>query len=170
MIVRNKIWEEIKEADVFYRCAIEYASLQRQISFSYKFAIPVIAALCALFAKLEMPDFTFWSAILIFASSVVKSFCTQIILPEKNIEALDQLGIDFERYRDKDEKLMEKFDNEEITDEEVIKELDKHNSDFYKKKSELNKLVLWIPFWKKKQLQKISDNYLLRVHHNQYNN
>lgn len=51
MIVRNKIWEEIKEADVFYRCAIEYASVQRQILFFYKVAIPVLAALCALFAN-----------------------------------------------------------------------------------------------------------------------
>lgn len=168
MIVRNKIWEEIKEADVFYRCAIEYASVQRQILFFYKVAIPVLAALCALFAKWEMPNYTFWSAILIFVSSILKTFCTQIILPDKNIEKLDKLGVDFENYRLKDEKLMEELDNDKITDEDVIKELNKHNSDYCKKKSELNKLVLWIPFWIKKRLQMCSEEYLLRVHHNKY--
>lgn len=99
MIVRNKIWEEIKEADVFYRCAIEYASVQRQIKFAYKIAIPLLAALCVLFTKLEMPNYTLWSAILIFVSSVLKAFCTQIILSDKNIEQLDKLGVDFESYR-----------------------------------------------------------------------
>jgi hypothetical protein len=168
MIVRNKIWEEIKEADVFYRCAIEYASVQRQFFFFYKVAIPVLAALCALFAKLEMPSFTFWSAILIFVSSILKTFCTQIILPDKIIEQLDKLGVDFESYRVKDEKLMEELDNDKITDEDAIKELNKHNSDYCKKKSELNKLVLWIPFWIKKRLRMSSEEYLLRVHHNQY--
>ena len=168
MIVRNKIWEEIKEADVFYRCAIEYASLQRQILFAYKVTIPVLAALCALFAKLEIPSFTFWTAILIFVSSFLKTFCTQIILPDRDIEKLDKLGVDFEQYRVKDEKLLEELDNDKITDEDVIKELNKHNSDYCKKKSELNKLVLWIPFWIKKRLRMSSEEYLLRVHHNQY--
>ena len=169
MIVRNKIWEEIKEADVFYRCAIEYASVQRQVLFFYKVAIPVLAALCALFAKLEMPSFSFWSAILIFVSSILKTFCTQIILPDKKIEKLDKLGVDFENYRLKGEKLMEELDNDMITDEDAIKELNKHNSDYCKKKSELNKLILWIPFWIKKRLRMSSEEYLLRVHHNQYN-
>ena len=139
------------------------------ILFFYKVAIPVLAALCALFAKLEMPSFTFWSAILIFVSSILKTFCTQIILPDKKIEQLDKLGVDFESYRVKDEKLMEELDNDKITDEDAIKELNKHNSDYCKKKAELNKLVLWIPFWIKRRLQKESDDYLLRVHHNQYN-
>ena len=169
MIVRNKIWEGIKEADVFYRCAIEYASVQRQVLFFYKVAIPVLAALCALFAKLEMPSFSFWSAILIFVSSILKTFCTQIILPDNKIEKLDKLGVDFENYRLKGEKLMEELDNDMITDEDAIKELNKHNSDYCKKKSELNKLILWIPFWIKKRLRMSSEEYLLRVHHNQYN-
>lgn len=115
-----------------------------------------------------MPNYTFWSAILIFVSSILKTFCTQIILPDKNIEKLDKLGVDFENYRLKDEKLMEELDNDKITDEDVIKELNKHNSDYCKKKSELNKLVLWIPFWIKKRLQMSSEEYLLRVHHNKY--
>lgn len=168
MIVRNKIWEEIKEADVFSRSAIKYASLQRIIKFLYKVAIPILAALCALFAKLEMPSFTFWSAILIFVSSILKTFCTQIILPDNKIEELDKLGVVFENYRIKDEILMEELDNNKKTDEDVIRELNKHNPDFCKNKSELNKLILWIPFWIKKQLRTSSDEYLLRVHYNQY--
>ena len=35
MVVRNKIWDEIKEADVFSRCAMRYASVQRKIQFAY---------------------------------------------------------------------------------------------------------------------------------------
>lgn len=169
MIVRNKIWEEIKEADVFSRCAVEYASLQRQILFAYKVAIPILAASCALFAKLGMPNWTFWSAVIICISSILKTFFTQIILPEKDLDRLDKLGVDFENYRVTDEKMMEELDNMKTTDEIVLKVLNRHNSEYCKKKAELNKLVLWIPSWVKNRLQKDSEEYLLRVHHNQYN-
>ena len=168
MIVRNKIWAEIEEVDVFYRCAREYASVQRQIKFAYKIAILLLAALCVLFTKLEMPNYTLWSAILIFVSSVLKAFCTQIILSDKSIEELEELGVDFENCRLAYENLMEKFDNEELSEEKVIEELNKRSKNYNRKKSELNKLVLWIPFWVKRRLQKESDDYLLRVHHNQY--
>ena len=86
MIIRNKIWDEIKEADVFSRCARRYASVQRKIQFVYKIAIPVLAALCALFTKLNMPNYTFWSAVLICLSTILKSVFTQIILSEKDIK------------------------------------------------------------------------------------
>ena len=86
MIIRNKIWDEIKEADIFSRCARRYASVQRKIQFVYKIAIPVLAALCALFSKLNMPNYTFWSAVLICLSTILKSFFTQIILSEKDIK------------------------------------------------------------------------------------
>ena len=168
MIIRNKIWEEIEEADVFFRCAREYASVQRQIKFAYKIAIPLLAALCVLFTKLEMPNYTFWSAILIFVSSVLKSFCTQIILSEKDIDRLDELGIEFENCRLDYENIMEKLDNEEISEEKAKEELNKYSQNYIRMKADLNKLILWIPFWVKKLLQKESEDYLLRVHHNQY--
>lgn len=168
MIIRNKIWEEIEEADVFFRCAREYASVQRQIMFAYKIAIPLLAALCVLFTKLEMPNYTFWSAILIFVSSVLKAFCTQIILSEKDIDRLDELGVEFDNCRLDYENLMEKLDNEEISEEKAIEELNKRSQIISRKKSELNKLVLWIPFWIKRRLRKDSEDYLLRVHYNQY--
>lgn len=170
MIVRNRIWEEVKEADVFLRCASEYAAVQRKIKFGYKVAIPVLAALIALFAKLNMPNYVFWSAILIFASSIIKSFCTQIVLPDKDIDRLEALGVEFEKHRIKDEDLMTKLDNKEITDIEALEELKRRNSDYGKKKSELNMLVLWIPSWVNKHLQAKSEEYLLRVYYNQYDN
>lgn len=168
MVIRNKIWEEIEEADVFFRCAREYASVQRKIKLAYKIAIPLLAALCVLFTKMEMPNYTLWSAILIFVSSVLKAFCTQIILSEKDIEKLDKLGVEFENCRLDYENLMDKFDNEELSEDKVIEELNMQSKNYNWKKSELNKLVLWIPFWIKRRLQKESDDYLLRVHHNQY--
>ena len=170
MFVRNRVWEVVKEADVFFRCASKYASVQRQIRFGYKVAIPILAALIALFTKLNMPNYVFWSAVLIFVSSIIKSFCTQVVLPDKDIDRLELIGTEFEKHRIRDEELMEKLDNGEISDKEAIEELKKHSSNYGKKKSELNKLVLWIPFWVKKRLQKESDEYLLRVHYNQYDN
>ncbi len=168
MITRNKIWDEIKEADVFSRCAMRYASAQRKIQFVYKIAIPVLAALCALFTKLNMPNYTFWSAVLICLSTILKSVFTQIILSEKDIERLDKLGVEFENFRTKYEDLMRKLDNKEISDNEASNVIDKQQSIYSKKKSELNKLVLWIPFWKKRRLQKESEEYLKGIHFNQY--
>jgi hypothetical protein len=168
MITRNKIWDEIKEADVFSRCAMRYASVQRKIQFAYKIAIPVLAALCALFSKLNMPNYTFWSAVLICLSTILKSFFTQIILSEKDIEKLDKLGVEFENFRTKYEDLMRKLDNNEISDYEASNIIDKQQSTYSKKKSELNKLILWIPSWINNRLQKESEEYLKGIHYNQY--
>ena len=168
MITRNKIWDEIKEADVFSRCAMRYASVQRKIQFAYKVVIPVLAALCALFTKLNMPNYTFWSAVLICFSTILKSFCTQIILSEKDIEKLDKLGVDFEDFRTKYEDLMRKLDNKEISENEASNVIDKQQTIYSKKKTELNKLILWITFWKKRRLQKESVEYLKGIHFNQY--
>lgn len=168
MIIRNKIWDEIKETDVFSRCALRYASVQRKIQFVYKVTIPVLAALCALFTKLNMPAYTFWSAVLICFSTILKSFFTQIILSEKDIERLDKLGEDFENYRTKCEDLMRKLDNKEISENEASNVIDKQQAIYSKKKTELNKLILWIPFWKKRRLQKESEEYLKGIHFNQY--
>lgn len=168
MITRNKIWDEIKEADVFSRCAMRYASVQRKIQFAYKVVIPVLAALCALFSKLNMPNYTFWSAVLICLSTILKSFFTQIILSEKDIEKLDKLGVEFENFRTKFEDLMRKLDNNEISDYEASNIIDKQQSTYSKKKSELNKLILWIPSWINNRLQKESEEYLKGIHYNQY--
>lgn len=168
MITRNKIWDEIKEADVFSRCAMRYASVQRKIQFAYKIAIPVLAALCALFSKLNMPNYTFWSAVLICLSTILKSFFTQIILSEKDIEKLDKLGVEFENVRTKFEDLMRKLDSNEILDYEASNIIDKQQSTYSKKKSELNKLILWIPSWINNRLQKESEEYLKGIHYNQY--
>jgi len=168
MVTRNKLWDDIKEADVFSRCARRYASVQRKILFVYKVAIPVLAALCALFTKLNMPNYTFWSAILICFSTILKSFCTQIVLSEKDIEKLDKLGVDFENFRTKYEDLMRKLDNKEISDNEASDVIEKQQSNHSKLKSELNKLILWIPFGENRRLQKESEEYLKGVHFNQY--
>ena len=168
MIIRNKIWDEIKEVDVFSRCAMRYASVQRKIQFAYKVAIPVLAALCALFTKLNMPNYTFWSAVLICFSTILKSFCTQIVLSEKDIEKLDKLGVDFENCRTKYEDLMRKLDNKEISENEASNVIDKQQSIYSKKKSELNKLILWIPLGTKRRLKKESEEYLKGIHFNQY--
>lgn len=168
MVVRNKIWDEIKEADVFSRCAMRYASVQREIQFVYRITIPVLAALCALFTKLNMPDYTFWSAVLICFSTILKSFFTQIILSGKDIERLDKLGVDFENFRTKYEDLMRKLDNKEISDNEASTVIDKQQLIYSQKKSELNKLILWIPILEKRRLQKESEEYLKGIHYNQY--
>jgi len=168
MITRNKIWDEIKEADVFSRCAMRYASVQRKIQFAYKIAIPVLAALCALFSKLNMPNYTFWSAILLFVSSIIKAFFSRINLSELNIDQLDRLGVEFEKIRTKDECLMDELDKGLLIEEEAIRELNKHSREYSKKKSELNKLILWIPSGIKKSLQKESEDYLKGIHYNQY--
>ena len=168
MVTRNKLWDDIKEADVFSRCARRYASVQRKIQFVYKVAIPVLAALCALFTKLNMPNYTFWSAILICFSTILKSFCTQILLTEKNIEKLNTLGAEFEKLRTKYENLMRKLDNKEISENDASDVIDKLQSNYSKMKSELNDLIWWIPFWKNRRLQKESEEYLKGVHFNQY--
>lgn len=78
------------------------------------------------------------------------------------------MGAEFENFRTKYEDLMRKLDNKEISDNEASNVIDKQQSIYSKKKSELNKIILWIPSWINNRLQRESEEYLRGIHYNQY--
>ena len=168
MIVRNKIWEEIKHADANAICARRYANVQRRIQLFYLISVPVLSAICVFLAKMELCNETFWTALIILATSIVKAIFPQVILPEKDILKLDKLYQDFTDCYSKLESLIFKFDKKLINEVDAERELSTIQKNNVKRKTELNKLVLWIPKCIDNSITKESERHLKAVFNNEY--
>lgn len=168
MIVRNKIWDEIVHSDANAICARKYANVQRRIQLFYLISIPVLSAICVFMAKMELCNETFWTALVIFISSIVKAIFPQIILPEKEIIKLDKLYQDFTDYYTKVEDIWSRVDKKTISDEDAEKELVALQKTNVKKKAELNKLVIWIPKYIDNKITKESERHLNAIFNNEY--
>lgn len=168
MIVRNKIWDEIVHADANRICTRKYANAQRRIQLIYKVGVPLLSGICAVAVEYDKLRAAFWTALILCISTIFKAVFPQIILPEKEIAALDKLHEVFLVYRDKVEGLLHRFDKKEINEEEAFIELDSLQKANSKKKSELNKLVLWIPRFIDNSITKESEQYLNAIYNNKY--
>lgn len=110
MIVRNLIWEEITQSHANAICARKYATIQRRIELLYKVLIPVLAALCTLLSALSIYKGTTITAAVIFISSTAKSVFPKVILPEKDIQSLDELYKFYTEYNAEAGKLFHSLD------------------------------------------------------------
>lgn len=168
MIVRNDIWEEVKQAYTNAICAGKYATVQRRIGILYKILIPVLSALCVLFSSLKWQDGTTGTAVLLFVSSMAKAIFPKIILPDKDIIALDGLNSFFMDYHHKMNELLHQLDYKKIDEDKALQEMRKQRKNATLKASELNKLIIWIPSWVDKKLTQDTDNHLNAIYNNKY--
>lgn len=168
MIIRNKVWKSITEADANRICARRYANIQRRIIFGYKVAIPLLSGLSAVAIRYGETDAAFWTLVILCLSTIIKAVFPQLVLPDGDITALDNLHTIFTNDRDKAENLLWKIDNKKIPEEEALSELESLQKVITKHTSELNKLVLWIPRFVDNSITKESDRYLNATHNNKY--
>lgn len=168
MIVRNDIWEDLKQAYANAICAGKYATVQRRIGILYKILIPVLSALCVLFSSLKWQDGTTGAAILLFVSSMAKAVFPKIILPDKDIIALDGLNSFFMDYHHKMNELLHQLDYNKIDEDKAIQELRKQKKNMTAKATELNKLILWIPSHVDRKITLETDYHLNAIYNNKY--
>lgn len=90
MVVRNKIWEEFKQAKANVVCIRRYNSVQRQLCCIYQIFIAVCAAVGTFsfgFSN-KIPFIALFSIAIV---SLVKAIFHQIIQPEQELCELDNI-------------------------------------------------------------------------------
>ena len=90
MEVRNKIWEEFKQAKANVVCIRRYNSLQRQLNCIYQIFIAVCAAV-GTFSFGFSDKIPFIALLSIAIVSLIKAIFPQILQPEQELCELDGL-------------------------------------------------------------------------------
>lgn len=168
MEVRNKVWEEFKQAKSNVICIRRYTSLQRQLNSIYQMFIAICAAV-GTFSFGFSDKIPFIALLSIAVVSLVKAIFPQILQPEQELCRLDALMDYYNSFLNKLEVFFYQIDKEQKTDDEVMSELFALKENECKKQSELNKLIRWIPKWMQRKTDKEVKTYIDEVYFNIYN-
>ena len=167
MNVRNKLWEELKQADANVRYITLYTDRQRQYNRWYQGFIAFTAATGTIFtqSKPEWAPFTLW---LIALVSISKSVIPSMLHTDQDLFALDGLMDFYNRYKVEMETLFHSFDSGYITDMEALDKLSDLKKDECVKQSLMNKMIRRLSKRLIKKAIKESETYLLRTYYDDY--
>lgn len=167
MIVRNKIWEELKQAHANVLCITWYNDRRRRYNRWYHLFIAVVASSSS-FGYLLYNNIPLIGTITIAIVSVAKSIFPQFLQPEQELSELDKIMDYYNKYGSELECLLYKFDQKYVQELEVIDTLHKMKVEESLLQSKMNRLVYSIP---QKQLDKIvkdSEEYFKKVYLDKY--
>ena len=167
MEVRNKIWEEFKQAKANVVCIRRYNSLQRQLNSIYQIFIAVCAAV-GTFSFGFSDKIPFIALLSIAIVSLVKAIFPQILQPEQELCELDGMMDYYISFMNKLERFFYELDKQQKTDDEVMKELFSLKDEECLKESKMNKLIRWIPKRMQKKVDAEVQTYIDEVYYNIY--
>lgn len=167
MEVRNKLWEEFKQAKANVVCIRRYNSVQRQLNSIYQIFIAVCAAV-GTFSFGFSDRIPFFALLSIAVVSLVKAIFPQIIQPEQELCELDGIMDYYNSFMNKMEVLFYQLDKELKNDDEVMQELFVIKEDECNKQSNMNKLIRWIPKRMQKKVDAEVQTYIEEVYYNIY--
>lgn len=167
MEVRNKIWEEFKQAKANVVCIRRYNSLQRQLNSIYQIFIAVCAAV-GTFSFGFSDKIPFIALLSIAIVSLVKAIFPQILQPEQELCELDGMMDYYNSFMNKLERFFYELDKQQKTDDEVMKELFSLKDEECLKESKMNKLIRWIPKRMQKKVDAEVQTYIDEVYYNIY--
>lgn len=167
MEVRNKVWEEFKQAKANVVCISRYNSVQRQLNCIYQVFIAATAAIGTVVSGFNVQA-SVYALGAIAIVSLTKAIFPEIIQQEKELCELDDIMDYYNSFINKLEKFFYELDKEQKTDDEVMTELFTLKEDECKKQSQMNKLIRWIPKWMQKKVDAEVQTYIEEVYYNIY--
>lgn len=167
MIIRNKVWEELKQAHVNILCLKWYTDRQRKYERYYQCFIAFTAS-AGTFGYIIEEWLPLVSSMLIAFVSVVKSLFPQFIQPEKELCILDGIMDFYNRYMNDLELLMFQHDNDTLNDDETMAKIYTLKGDECEKQSIMNRFVRSIPKNRMTQLVIESTEYINKVYYDKY--
>lgn len=167
MIVKNKIWEELKQAKAHVISIREYTDKHRKYRRWYDMFIAIVASGGA-FGSIFNVKVPFWATILIGFVSVVKSVFPQILQPEQELCELDSLIDYYNSYLVKVEQLFYEYTNNKINEDEAVRIMSNLKLEEADKLSKINKLLRNISRKQKEKNNKEAEDYLLKVYYDKY--
>jgi hypothetical protein len=167
MVIRNKIWEELKQAHVNVLCIRWYTNRQRKFERIYQLFIAMVASGGTFGYLLNDYAPLIGSGIIAFVS-VAKSLFPNFLQPEKELCILDELMDFYNLYMNDMEYIFHKVDKKEITEKEAIDDIHEKKSKECHKQSIMNRFIRSIPPKREKKIEYESTQYINRVYFNKY--
>ena len=167
MVVRNKIWEELKQAHANVLCLCWYTNKQRKREYWYQLFIAFVAS-GGTFGYLINERAPLIGSGLIALVSVAKSIFPHFLQPEKALCILDGLMDYYNMYMNEMEHLFYRLDNNEIEEKEAVRTIYELKKDECSQQSIMNRLVHSIPESRNKKIDIESTEYINRVYFNKY--
>lgn len=167
MVVRNKIWEEIKQAYANVLCLRWYTDKQRKYERWYHMFIALVAS-GGTFGYLINSYFPLVSSGVIAFVTVAKSLFPYFLQPERELCILDGLMDYYNKYMIEMESLLYNSDKEKLSEEETFNQMCHLKSDETVKQSSMNKFVRSIPEKRHQRFIEEADRYIKRVYYNEY--
>lgn len=167
MNVRNKIWEELKQAYANALCISKYTNRQRRWNRLYHVFIATAAALGTILTKVE-PEWAPIALWVITFVSIVKSIFPQILQDEQELCRLDNMMSYYNTFVVKMEELFYKYDKGSMTEEQIFQELIDQKKEECPKQSELNKYLRNIRRREQRKIDEQAITYINEVYFNKY--
>lgn len=167
MVVRNKIWEEIKQAYANVLCLRWYTDKQRKYERWYHMFIALVAS-GGTFGYLINSYFPLVSSGVIAFVTVAKSLFPYFLQPERELCILDGLMDYYNKYMIEMESLLYNSDKEKLSEEETFNQMCHLKTDETVKQSSMNKFVRSIPEKRHQRFIVEADEYIKRVYYNEY--
>lgn len=167
MVVRNKIWEEIKQAYANVLCLRWYTDKQRKYERWYQMFIALVAS-GGTFGYLIDSKFPLVSSVIIAFVAVAKSLFPNFLQPERELCFLDGLMDFYNKYMIDMESLLYNSDKEKLSEEDSFERMYCLKSEETVKLSLMNKLVRSIPEKLHRRFIEEADRYIKRVYYNEY--
>lgn len=167
MVIKNKIWEEMKQAHANVLCVKWYTDKQRKHERYCQMFIALVAS-GGTFGYLLNEIAPLISSSIIAFVSVVKALFPHFIQPEKELCILDGLMDYYNGYMTELEHLYFRYETEDISDKEIEEFLYHLKKEEGGKQSTFNRLVRSIPQKRHEKIIKESETYINRVYYNNY--
>lgn len=167
MNVRNKIWEELKQAYANALCISKYTNRQRRWNRLYHVFIATAAALGTILTKVE-PEWAPITLWVIAFVSIIKSIFPQILQAEQELCRLDDMMNYYNVYMVRMEELFYKYDKGIMTEDQIAEALFDQKKDECPKQSEFNKYLRNIRRREQRKIDQQATTYINEVYYNKY--
>ncbi len=169
MIVRNRIWEELKQAYAHVICVQRYNDKHRRWNRWFDLFLAIVASVGVFSRLFDNTLEIAWLFLLIVALvSTVKNVTPHILQKEEELSTLDKMSDFYLSYMNELERLFYQLDNNILDEQTIAEKFFKLKKTECDKQSVMNKLIKKVGNKEQKRLNKLSDEYLNEVYYNTY--
>lgn len=159
-MIRDEIWEDLKEAKTYQLSCLYYVDKKRKFNRWYNFVIIIIAGIGAITFFLNYWC-TFASTIATFLLEIVKSFVPAVCQSEKELVELDNIATYYGESLHKLEALWTEYESGFYEkDQTVLKKLSSIRKNEAEKETRMNRLIHSLSHKEDKKIQDQVDEYL----------
>lgn len=167
-MIRNEIWEELKEAKTYQISCHYYVDKKRKFNRCYNFAIIIIAGLGAISFFLNHWC-AFVTTLVVTLLEVVKSFVPAVCQSEEELVELDNLSTEYGKTLLRLEELWSKYESGYYKKAIVLEELYSSLNDKAENDTKMNRLIHSLSKKEDKKIQDQADEYLKSKYYGQEN-